>query len=293
MGRIRQTMGERLWRAILGGALVVLSLACLYPFLYVLSMSISAPYEVLNKTIILLPKGFSLESYKLLLHNRSIWQAYYNTLWYTVVGTGVSILLSVLIAYPLSRSSFFMRKPIMFFVTVTMFFGGGMIPLFILVSQIHLYNTRWAIVLPAAISTWNVIIARTFFQSIPESLSESARIDGANDLRILASVVLPLSMPILAVLTLFYAVGQWNSYFPALLFLPSPDLHPMQLFLMRVLIQMRQELATALQIGINRAVQAEQLKFSAIIVTVLPILCVYPLLQKYFVKGVMLGALKG
>jgi putative aldouronate transport system permease protein len=293
VGRIRQTIGERLWRALLGGALVALSLACLYPFLYVVSMSISAPYEVLNKTVILLPKGFSLESYKLLLRNHTLWQSYYNTLWYTFMGTGVSILLSILLAYPLSRSSFFLRKPIMFLVTVTMFFGGGMIPLFILVSQLHLYNTRWAIVLPAAISTWNVIIARTFFQSIPESLSESARIDGANDVRILASVVVPLSMPIVAVLTLFYAVGQWNSYFPALLFLPNPDLHPLQLFLMRVLIKMRQELATALQIGINRAVQAEQLKFSAIVVTALPILCVYPLLQKYFVKGVMLGALKG
>jgi putative aldouronate transport system permease protein len=284
---------ERLWRVLLVVVLLLLLIATLYPFLYVLSMSVSAPFEVLNKTVILWPKGINFDSYRLLLQNQSIWKAYFNTLWYTVVGTALSVLLSVLIAYVLSRGTFFLRKPLMLYVMVTMFFSGGMIPLFILVSRLGLYDTRWAIVLPWAINTYNVIVARTYFQSLPESLAESARIDGANDLRILVSIVLPLSMPILAVLTLFYAVGQWNNYFSALLFLPSPELHPMQLFLMRVLIQMRQELATALQIGVSRGAQAEQLKYSTIIVTILPILCVYPFLQRYFVKGVMLGALKG
>jgi putative aldouronate transport system permease protein len=293
MTRIQRSPGEQVWRGLLVAILLVAVLVTLYPFIYVLSMSISTPLEVLNKTVYLFPKGIDFGSYRLLLENKSIWQSYYNTIWYTVVGTSINIVMSLLIAYPLSKSAFFIRKPLMLYIAFTMFFSGGLIPFFILVSQLGLYNTRWAIVLPAAISTWNVIIARTYFQSLPESLAESAKIDGANELRILVRIVLPLSMPILAVLTLFYAVGHWNSYFPALLFLPDPKLHPLQLFLMRVLIQMRYELATALQVGVFRAVQAEQLKYSTIIVTILPILCVYPFLQRYFVKGVMIGALKG
>jgi putative aldouronate transport system permease protein len=292
MSRTR-SVGESFSRGLLVAILLLAVIATLYPFIYVLSMSISDPFEVLNKTVFLWPKGFSLGSYQVLLENKSIWQSYMNTLWYTAVGTAISLVMTVLIAYPLSKGTFLLRGPLMVFITITMFFGGGMIPSFILVSQLHLYNTRWAIVLPVAISTWNTIIARTYFQGLPESLSESARIDGANDFRILASIVIPLSMPIIAVLTLFYAVGQWNSYFPALLYLADPKLHPLQLFLMRVLIQMRYELATALQVGVFRAVQVEQLKYATIVVTVLPILCIYPFIQKYFVKGVLIGALKG
>ena len=264
----------------------------LYPFIYVLSMSISNPVYVINNSVWLYPKGFSLEAYAKVFDNPDVWISYSNTVFYTAVGTAVNILLTIFAAYPLSRRGFVLRTPIMFLILFTMFFGGGLIPLFMLVNQIGLYDTRWIIILLSAVSAYYIIIARTFLQGLPESLQESARIDGANDIVILFKVVIPLSKPILAVLALFYAVGHWNSYFNALLFLSSPNLQPISLYLVKVLVQNSGALMAGMEQDINRALFSVQLKYALIIVTILPILILYPFLQKHFVKGVMIGSVK-
>jgi len=265
---------------------------CLYPLLYVFSMSISDPLAAARKEVWLFPKGFSLKSYQIIFENQQVWRSYYNTIFYTVFGTLINVVMTIMLAYPLSRKTFFLRNPISMMVTFTMFFGGGMIPSFILINNLGLYNTRWAILIPGAISAYNMIIAKTFFQSIPESLIESARLDGANDLRVLFSIVFPLSMPIISVLILYYAVGHWNSYFSALLYLNDAALQPLQLYLRRILIENTGELSGDMAISVDKSLAAMQLKYSIIIVSTLPILCIYPFLQKYFVQGVMIGAIK-
>jgi len=264
----------------------------LYPFLYVVSMSISDPVYVIQKTIWLLPKGFSLKAYEKVFENPDVWTAYLNTIFYTVAGTAINVVMTMLGAYPLSRKSFFARKQVMIFIVITMFFSGGLIPMFLLVQNLGLYNTRWAILLPGAVSAFLIIVTRTFFQSIPEHLHESAKLDGAGEFSILWRIVAPLSMPIIAVLTLFYAVGQWNSFFPALLYLPDVRLQPLSLYLIKVLIQNSTTMMEDMASQSDRSMYVVQLKYSLIIVAILPILAVYPFLQKYFVKGVMIGSLK-
>ena len=272
--------------------MLLVIVVCLYPLVYVLSMSISDPLAAARREVWLLPKGFSVSSYQIIFENQQVWRSYYNTIYYTVFGTIINVVMTIILAYPLSRRNFFLRNPISIMVTFTMFFGGGLVPSFILINQLGLYNTRWAILIPSAISAYNMIIAKTFFQSIPESLIESAKLDGASDLRILFSIVFPLSMPIISVLVLYYAVGHWNSYFPALLYLNDADLHPLQLYLRRILITNTGELSGDMAISVDKSLAAMQLKYSIIIVSTLPILCIYPFLQKYFVKGVMIGAIK-
>ncbi|NSW92216.1 MAG: carbohydrate ABC transporter permease [Firmicutes bacterium] len=265
---------------------------CLYPIVYVFSMSISSPLAVAKQEVWLLPKGFSRGAYKLVFDNPDIWRAYYNTIWYTLIGTIVNVIMTVALAYPLSRKSFFAREPIMFFITFTMFFSGGIIPSFILINKLGLYNTRWALIIPGAIGVFYVIIARTYFETIPESLIESAKLDGANEVTILWKIIMPLSMPIIAVLILFYAVGHWNSYFSALIYLPNQKLQPLQLYLVKILIENTQDLAANMLPGEQKSLATMQIKYAVIMVAVVPILCVYPFLQKYFVKGVMIGAIK-
>lgn len=178
------------------------------------------------------------------------------------------------------------------FISFTMFFSGGMIPLFIIVNKLGLYDSRWSMILPVAVNAWNLIIARTYFQGLPEGLIESAKLDGANDFQVLWKIIIPLSKPILAVLALFSAVGHWNAYFNAVLFLPSPQKQPLQIYLQKLLINMSDAAAGNTQFGLNRSMQVIQLRYSTIIVVILPIICVYPFLQKYFVQGVMIGAIK-
>jgi putative aldouronate transport system permease protein len=266
----------------------------LYPFIYVLSMSFSGSTHIIKMDVWLWPKSATAEAYRRVLESENLWTAYGNTIYYTVVGTLINVVMTVLAAYPLSRPKFFFRNHFMFFFAFTMFFGGGLIPLFILVNKLGLYNTRWAMILPTAVGVWYIIIARTYFQTIPESLFEAVTIDGGSELYILEKVVVPLSKPIIAVLTLYYAVGHWNQYFAAMVFLPSQKLQPLQLFLVDLLIQAEPNdmLDTADDI-VDKAVFVAQLKYAAIIVAILPIICLYPLLQKYFIKGVMIGAIKG
>jgi putative aldouronate transport system permease protein len=291
--RIKRSPMETFSRIILAIVLLLSVVATLYPFIYVLSMSFSDQAHVIKRDVFLLPKGFTLSAYKSIMTNKYVWSSYYNTIWYTVVGTIVNVVMTVLAAYPLSRTTFVFRRFISLMITFTMFVSGGMIPFFIILTSLKLYNTRWALIIPFAVSAWNIIIARSFYETLPESLAESAKIDGANDIRILVKIMLPLSMPILAVISLFSAVGYWNTYFWAMVLLPNASLQPLQIYLYKLLIVLRQDLVSGLQIGVNRAAQAEQMKYAAIIVTVLPILFIYPFLQKYFVQGVMIGSIKG
>lgn len=283
---VRESAGDRVFLAVIYVLCVLAGVVTLYPFVYVFSMSISSAEHVLAQTVRLLPRGLSLSSYRTIFRTSEVWTAYGNTIWYTVVGTVVNIVLTICVAYPLSRKNFVLRKPLTFFIAFTMFFSGGLIPLFILVRNLGMHDTRLALVLPKAVIAYYVIIARTFFQhNIPESLNESAEIDGANDLRIIWSLVLPLSQPIIAVL-------HWNSYFHAMIFLPSLELQPLQLYLVRVLVAASPEMMLGVE-GTERTVAGIQLKYAVIIVAVLPIICVYPFLQRHFVKGVMIGAIKG
>ena len=273
--------------------LFVLCFATLYPFIYTLSLSVSDPLAVMRNQVTFLPIGFSFKSYMIILEDNSIWQSYYNTIWYTLVGTALNLIITIMGGYALSRKHFSAVPFVMVLITIPMFFGGGMVPNFILVNLLGLYNTRWAIVLPMAASSWNIIITKVFFQaSIPDSIPEAAKIDGANDMQTFLRIIIPVSQPIIALITLYAAVGFWNSYFPALVYLSNTKLMPMTIMLRKLL-----NLGQSLQLGIAEGsdeilMYAMQIKYSAIIVTILPIICVYPFLQKYFVKGVMLGAIK-
>lgn len=289
-----QSKGERFATVSLYLVMMLVVFGTIYPFVYVLSMSISDPVAVIGRRIWLWPVGFSLDAYKLVFEDPGVWRAYYNTFWYTIVGTLVNVTMTVLAAYPLSRTAFVGRKPIMTMIVITMFFSGGLIPTFILIQQLGLYDTRWVMIFPSAVSAFLIIIARTFFQSIPNAYIEAAKLDGANDIMILWKIVLPLSKPILAVLSLFYAVAHWNAFFTPLVYLPSPDLQPMSIFLSRVLIQDDQSMLGAGGIvdTYARSMLAIQMPYALIIVVILPIVLVYPFLQKHFAKGVMLGGLK-
>lgn len=272
---------------------ILISFITIYPFIYVLSMSISSLEEVMKQSIFLLPKGFSLESYKLVFKNPEFWQSYYNTIWYTFFGTAFTVFMTIIAAYPLSKKRMPYRKSIMIFFTITMLFNGGIIPGYILVSALKMYNTRWAIIIPGVVGAYFIILAKTFFQTIPDSLEESAKIDGASEIRILWSIYFPLSLPIIAVLVLFHAVAFWNSYFSALVYLSDSKLMPIQIYLRRILIDASAEIQRNVQ-GSNfeKAGYLIQLKYSSIMITILPIIILYPFLQKYFVKGVMIGSIK-
>lgn len=277
--------------------LILVVIFTLYPIVYIFSMSISAPSEVAKRSVWLLPKGrIHFGAYKDAFYTQELLRSYKNTIWYTAVGTLLSVIFTMTLAYPMSRRTFGLRKIINMMAVITMFFSGGMIPTFIIVNQLRLYNTRWAMVLPSVINTFNLVIARTFLEDLPNDINEAAYIDGANDIRIFLGIVLPLSMPLVAVLTLYYAVSYWNSYFTALLYLPDSSLQPMQIYLRKILIEAASGKDNLMQtgdsFGANRAMKIEQMKYSLVIISTLPIILVYPFLQKYFVKGVMIGAIK-
>lgn len=274
--------------------MLVIVVITLYPFVYVVSMSISDPMAVVQQKVWAWPVGFSAAAYKLIFHTDGFLQAYYNTLWYTIVGTFINVAMTVLAAYPLSRRAFLGRKPITIFIIVTLFFSGGLIPTYTLVQILGLYDTRWVMVLLTATDAFLIIVTITFFRTtIPESLIEAARMDGANDIQILVRIVLPLSKPILAVLALFYTVRHWNDYFTPLVYLPNSHLQPLSIFLSKILI--RQDPSSMGAAGLDVAAQSAvsiQLKFALIVLVIAPIVCVYPFLQKHFAKGALIGGIK-
>ena len=274
-------------------ATILIIIFTLYPVIYVVSMSFSEPSHVLARDVYLLPKGFSLKAYRMILDNATVLRSFANTLWYTVVGAAASVTLTATTAFVLSRKRFFLRRQLSLLMTLTMFISGGLVPLYILVQKMHLYNTRWAIVLPYIISAYNLIIMRTSFESIPDTLIEAAKLDGAGDFTILFRVALPISNAVVAVMVLFYAVEQWNSWFPAFIYLKNRELWPLQLVLREIIIENNvSDMLTGVDAAEMLAV-SESIKYATIVVATLPILCIYPFLQKYFVKGVMIGAVKG
>ncbi|MBD2868131.1 carbohydrate ABC transporter permease [Paenibacillus sp. IB182493] len=291
---MKATTGERVFGVFNVAFLFALSLAALYPLVFVLFASFSDPGQLAQtRGFLFFPKGFTLDAYEMVFKNPSIGTAYLNTLFYVIVGTSLNIFLSSMAAYGLSRRDVLWKNPIMFMITFTMFFEGGLIPSFLLINELGMMDTRLAIIIPTAISAFNLIIMRTAFQSVPLELEESAKLDGANDFRICWSVIFPLSMPVIAVMLLFYGVSHWNSWFSAMIYLQDRGLFPLQLILREILIvndtnSMMTDVSSGDQMPIG-----ETIKYATIIIATVPILCVYPFLQKYFVKGVMIGAVKG
>jgi len=268
----------------------------LYPLIYILSSSFSSTRAVISGRVWLLPVEPSLAGYQAVFKNSQIWTGYTNSAIYTVLGTAINLLMTVMAAYPLSRKDFYGRSFIMALFTFTMMFSGGLIPTYLLVKNLKMLDTRWAMVIPNALGVWNMIITRTYFQTtIPNELSEAAELDGCSDIKFLILIVLPLSGPILAVITLFYAVGHWNSYFNALIYLNSAKLYPLQIILRNILIlnQMEAEMITDVEEIVAREGLKDLLKYSLIVVASAPVLALYPFVQKYFVKGIMIGSIKG
>lgn len=287
---------DRAYYIVSGFCLTFILIAVSYPLLYVLSASFSSGNAVSSGQVLLWPVDFSLEGYEAVFKNKDILRAYGNTFLYTILGTALNVCVVMTCAYGLSRPGLKGRGLFMLLFTFTMFFSGGLIPFYILMKDLHLLNTMWAMVIPGALSVYNMIIARTFIQSsIPKELIEATSIDGCSDVRFFFSFVLPLSKAVIAVITLFSAVGHWNAYFNALMFLNDRSLYPLQIILREILIMNQVDVSMIMdpELQIANAHAAAVLKYSLIVVATIPILCVYPFIQKYFVKGVMIGSLKG
>ncbi|WP_249863185.1 carbohydrate ABC transporter permease [Paenibacillus konkukensis] len=292
---IREPMGDRLLLVAIYAFLAVCLLCVLYPLVYIVSASFSSPLAVSSGRVWLLPVEPTLRGYQAALGNSQVVVGYANSAFYALFGTLISTTLTVMMAYPLSRKSFYGRSVLTFLLIFTMLFSGGLIPLYLVVKNLGLVDSRWALLLPQAMAVWQVIIARTFFQqNIPDELVEASEMDGCSDFRFMLQVVLPLSKPIVAVLVLMYAIGQWNAYFDALIYLKSQSLFPLQLVLRNILILNtsgggNMDAAEMLR----RQELADLLKYSLIVVASLPVLVIYPFVQRYFVQGMLIGSVKG
>lgn len=287
---MKRTRTDYVINFLIGTFLTIICLLFLYPIVHVLAASFSDPMQLMNhRGLLFKPTGFSLDGYKAVMQNKGLWTGYGNTIFYVLAGTFVNMVFTIVAAYVLSRKGWRLKKQITFFIVFTMYFTGGIIPNFLLVKGLGILNSRLALILPNAIATWNLLVLRTGFASVPESLIEAPKIDGANEWQIMWKVVVPVSKASIAVILLFYAVGHWNSWFNAMVYLPSArELYPLQLYLREILISNADVAAgdnTINYIG-------ELVKYCAIIVSTVPILCIYPFVQKYFVQGVMMGSIK-
>ncbi|MFD0869254.1 Inner membrane ABC transporter permease protein ycjP [Chlamydia abortus] len=299
---VKETKADKIFIVFNYIYLVLAFIIVAYPILYIISASISDPKLVNSGEMWLFPKGITFEGYMRVFENAKIWSGYKNTIIYTLVGTAVNLFVTLPAAYALSRKDFIGRNFFMGMFLFTMFFGGGLVPGYLLVKNLGLVNTMWALILPGAASVWNIIVARTFFQStIPKELQEAAHIDGCTNLRLFVKVVLPLSTPIIAVMALFYGVGHWNSYFGALIYLNEETKYPLQMILRQILVLQEMSAMTkgaAIDSSVaaamnNKAEVAALVKYAVIIVSSLPVIVVYPFVQRYFVQGVMIGSVKG
>ncbi len=292
---IRQSRGDAVFDVSVCAIGILLVAIVLLPLLFILAASFSDPDQVLHGKVFIIPKGLTIEPYRLVFKNTDIWRGYRNTIFYTVAGTFINLVMTVMAAYPLARKEMKGRRFLSLIVIFTMYFNGGIIPTYLLVRDLGMYNTVWAILIPSAISTYNLIVARTFFeQSIPPDLYESAKLDGCGSMRTLISIVLPLSKAILAVLVLYYGVGHWNAYFNALIYIRNEELHPLQIVLRNILLLSQTEQMGSNDVGMGEKIKMmEGIKYSVIVVSSVPVLLLYPFVQKYFVKGVMIGAVKG
>lgn len=293
---IKESGADRLFTIFNYIMLTLVLILVLYPLIYVVSASFSSSSAVLSGRVWLWPVEPTLEGYKAVFKNAMVLKGFTNTIFYTLAGTAINLVLSVMAAYPLSRKDFRGRNVFMLLFVFTMLFNGGLIPTYLIVKDLGMIDTVWAMLIPSALSVWNVIIMRTYFQTtIPNELLEASQLDGCSDFRFLRSIVLPLSGPILAVIALFYAVGHWNQYFNAMIYLKRSDLYPLQLVLRDILVQneVNIDMLGDAKTAAARQGLRELLKYSLIVVTSVPLLVVYPFLQKFFVKGVMIGSIKG
>ena len=274
----------------------------IYPMWYVIIMSISDPVVAAGSGVTFWPSGFYLGSYQIILREMDFWLSVRNSVLYVIAGLVLMLATTLLVAYPLTRPNLKGRKACVIFLLIPMYFSGGMIPSFILITKLGLYNTPWATILPGAYGRWNIILCKTYLQSIPHELAEAAYIDGAGNMQALTRIYLPLSKPVLAVISIYTIVGIWNSWFGAKLYQPNPAIQPVQLYLQKVLVEQSVDLSKMMEQNMTqemmeamtaKAMSARQLKYSMIVVVTLPIIMVYPMFQKHFVKGVMLGSLKG
>ncbi|GIO43576.1 carbohydrate ABC transporter permease [Paenibacillus apis] len=291
---MRTTRGERWFYAFNYVILTLAGLSCLLPLIHLMAVSLSDNHAILSGTVTLWPVGWSFETYRSLFVGTRIVEAFTNSVILTVVGVGLSMLFTVMAAYPLSKRYFYARRTLTLIIVFTMLFGGGTIPTFLVLKALGLINSYWALWLTGLVSTYNMLVMRTFFESIPEEVIESAKIDGCGEYRQLLRIVLPLSMPVIATLTLFYAVGYWNSFYSVMIFI-----HDTTKYNLAVIVQQMVQSQTMLQEMNNlqsesvQQMTPESIKAAALFVMLIPMLLVYPFLQKYFVKGVMIGAVKG
>ncbi|MDD6872597.1 MAG: carbohydrate ABC transporter permease [Clostridiales bacterium] len=294
---IKEPRGDRIFGAVVFVIVTLLMLIVLYPLVYVLSCSVSSPTAVGAGEVVLLPKGFTLMGYKRVFQEPDILLGYKNTLFYTIIGTAINLFVTVPAGYMLSKKEVPGRNLFMFLFMFTMYFSGGMIPSFLLVKSLHLYDTRAVLVILGAFSTYNCIICRTFFAALPHELEEAAAIDGCSTVRTFIQIVLPLSQALLGVMVLYFAVGHWNSYFNAMIYVNNEKYKPLQLILRRILIL--EQASSNMMEGGGDEYAAEQfklkelIKYAVIVVSSLPVLVLYPFLQKYFAQGVMIGSIKG
>jgi len=289
--------GSRLADVIIYTAAILLALVCLYPVYYVLILSLSAPREAATMQVYLIPKGFYLGGYEKIFGDSLLWSSYGNTILYAAAEMTLMLITCATFAYALSFKQLKHRGLINAFVLIPMYFGGGTIPLFMMVMKYGLYNSPWALILTGGYSVWYIILIKSYFSTIPESLREAAKIDGANHYQVFSMVFLPVSKPILAVIALYTIVGVWNSWFGAAVYLTNPDLQPLQIYLRRILVQGTVDMfdnmtAEEFIAAMEKKLSADQLKYTVIIISSAPMLVAYPFFQKYFVKGIMLGSLK-
>jgi putative aldouronate transport system permease protein len=285
--KIKETIASRLFDGFNYAIMILLIIVMVYPMVYVFSASISDNALVASGEVLLWPKAVTLIAYKQLVSNPDLWLSYWNTIRYTAVHVVFTLIATSAMAYPLAKKWLPGRRAILIMAAFTLLFNGGMIPTFLVVQNLGMLNTIWAIVLPSLISTWYLFIMRTFFEALPEELEDAAIIDGCGSLQVLLRIVLPLSMPVMATIGLFTAVNQWNAFFDALIYLNDRSMYPLQIMLRNILIA-----GTTVQ-GEGDLSLLQTMKYAIIIVATLPILCVYPFIQKYFVQGTMIGGIKG
>lgn len=299
VARIKRSYADKIFDVFNVLLMVVLLVIFVWPLWFVVIASISDPIAVGRGEVLLFPQGFTLGGYESMLEYKQFWISYANTIFYTVVGTALNLVLSVCFAYPLSNKNFVPRRVLSLLFMFTMYFSGGLIPTYLVVKQLGILDTRWAMILPGAISVYNSLIIRTYFMnSIPEELKEAATLDGANSAQYLFKVVLPLSKPVLAVVGLYYMVSHWNDFYTPLKYIYDMDLLPLQSILRELLLSVKAAVgdtsgavdSETAQIMFERSMS---MKYSTIIVAALPMLCVYPFIQKFFVKGMMVGSVKG
>ena len=280
--------------AVVTAILLFVLFITLYPVLYVFSISFSSVAAVNSGNITFYPRGFNLEAYKSILSSPKIPQAYMNSILYTSVGTVFSILFTVVTAYPLSKQNLVFRKQIMLFIIITMFFSGGLIPIYLLIRSLGLLDSMWALVLPGFISTFDLLVMKSFFEGVPEEMYEVAHIDGASEIRILFSIYIPISTAAIATIGLLYMMANWNAFLAPSIYFVTPTKYPLQVILREMLLQDRFDGGTnSTNLDVIRLASTQGMKNATIVLTILPMMMIYPFLQKYFAKGIMLGAVKG